>query len=261
MWPTNDERSEPEQPPEPAAWLSAYLDGELGAEDHARVEDWLARDPDARAEADALRRVGDWCERCPVPEPGSAAWDRVRAHVSAAVPAPGLLQRTQLPRRGRRPWLWVPAIVAAASVVLAVWIAATLSKRTPPGEAKPTPAASDEMQVASAADVIIDDMDPADAGALVVGRVPPGPYPLPPGERAEVAGSDEVTIVSMEAEDTAALVVGEPPVGWPLALASQGDVQVDHMATSQEHSNKPYLFAPKGGSPMLWPEAVKGDRD
>jgi len=54
-------------------------------------------------------------------------------------------------------------------------------------------------------EVVIDDMDPADARALVVGRVPPaGSFGLEPGERLEVVSADEVTIICMDGADTPA---------------------------------------------------------
>jgi hypothetical protein len=66
-----------------------------------------------------------------------------------------------------------------------------------------------------------------------------------------VTDADDVNVISMDAADTAALVVGEPPVLGELVLASDGEVQVDHMAPCPAGDTQPYLHAPKNGWPMV----------
>jgi len=136
----------------------------------------------------------------------------------------------------------------AAAVLLALW----LSRPERP-VIDPTGETDGEVfEVAAEGDVVIDDMDPADARAIVVGRVPaPGSFALKPGERLEVASSDEVTILSMDAADTRALVVGEAPVAGALTLATREEVQVDQLTPHPIDETMPYLHAPKGGWPMV----------
>jgi hypothetical protein len=84
----------------------------------------------------------------------------------------------------------------------------------------------------------------------------PGPGPAPGGpqpglEPLEVVGADEVVIEEMDAADVPLLVVGEPPVSGPLVLAGQGEVVIDSLESFPVHDRKPYLHAPRDGSPML----------
>jgi hypothetical protein len=244
MWPTErDDRSEPE-PALPGPWLAAYVDGELDEAERARVEAWLNNHPAARAEVEAQRRLGRWFEAGAVPEPALHAWEKTLSRIETA-----LLPAARRIRAGRRPWrkpwLWAVGLATAAAVLLAVWVA-----QNRPGTGPGPAPGSEVLDVVTEADVVIDDMDPADAHALIVGRHPVPPADLRPGSTLPVTDSDDVTIISMDAADTAALVVGEPPVSGELVLASQGEVQVDHMAPSADNT-QPYLHAPKNGWPMV----------
>ncbi|HKB42276.1 MAG TPA: zf-HC2 domain-containing protein [Gemmataceae bacterium] len=248
MWPfKREDRAEPQAPPA-QGWLTAYVDGELTDEERARVEAWLARNPEARAEVEGQRRLKGLWDRCPVPEPDRFAWDDVLARVESGLGS-AATEKSARPahRQGPRDqtWLWAAGAVAAA-VLLGLW----LSRRDPP--AVDPPGTEEVFEVASEADVVIDDMDPADAPAVVVGRVPAQEsFPLKPGELLEVASPDEVTILSMDAADLGALVVGEAPVAGALALATREEVQVDQLTPHPGDETMPYLHAPKGGWPMV----------
>ena len=249
MWPyKREDRAEPQAPPA-QGWLTAYVDGELTDEERARVEAWLARNPEARAEVEGQRRLKGLWDRCPVPEPDRFAWDDVLARVESALnPTATEKPARPEPRQGPRDqtWLWAAGAVAAA-VLLALW----LSRPQRPA-VEPAGSDDDVFEVASEADVVIDDMDPADARAVVVGRVPaPESYGLKPGELLEVASPDDVTILSMDAADTGALVVGEAPVAGALALATREEVQVDQLTPHPGDETMPYLHAPRGGWPMV----------
>src|SRR5260370_7600505 len=88
MWPTErEDRSEPE-PALPGPWLAAYVDGELGEAERARVEAWLDSHPAARAEVEAQRRLGRWFEAGTAPEPAAHAWDNMLARIETALLPP-----------------------------------------------------------------------------------------------------------------------------------------------------------------------------
>lgn len=88
--------------------LSAYIDEELGPDERARVERWLAASSEARAQLDRLVAARD--------EVPSAAMDPTGAEaraMDAVVPVP---VRPASPRkRGRPPW---PYFAAAASIAV-----------------------------------------------------------------------------------------------------------------------------------------------
>ncbi len=238
---------------DPAVWLSAYVDGELGDEDRARVEAWLARDPRARAEVEAQRRLRGWCQRAAVPEPGGEAWDGVLARVEAALRPPAAL------RSGRGARRWVAGLSAAAAVLLALWLAREPAdpRVAPDGPSDGGP--TETLEVASDADIVIHHMDPDDAerGAVVVGGLPGAELLDPkPGEQFQVAAPGDVFIICMDGSDTTALVVGAPPVSGALVLASSADVEVHNMAPHPADDVRPYLHAPQGAPPMVLPPGM-----
>src|SRR5437763_11241746 len=115
-----DERSD--RAPDPA-WLAAYVDGELEDDERARVEAWLAHDPEARAEVEAQRRLKDLCDRCPAPEPDLLAWDDVLARVESALSTPAVAEAASVAPNRRRSLRWaVGAAAAAAAILLTLWL-------------------------------------------------------------------------------------------------------------------------------------------
>jgi len=251
MEPTNhDHRPGPDELPLMAARLMAYLDGELAPEERARVESWIAQDPDAHHQHEEERRRRELFAAAPVPEPGAPAWEAALAGIESALFVPPGVRRS-----GRRsPTLWVIVGVAAAAVIAAIWIGTSgiLGPQKPDDAPRPP---VDMLEVASADDVTIDDMDPADARLLVVGKVP-GDLPA---ERwvmkpLEVSTAEEVSVQTMNGDDTEQLVVGDPPVRGDLVMAKEGDVKevrIDPMRDKRQPM--PYLLEPgsSGGMPMI----------
>ncbi|MCI0681551.1 MAG: hypothetical protein L0Y71_05570 [Gemmataceae bacterium] len=170
--------------------LAAYADGEFeGRDDLAilkqRVEDWLARHPEAVQELAQLRQLkAAWQESTP-DEPAPAAWQRI---VQALAKSPNRATRP------RRPWKRgaVVAAALAACVVAGVAIWSTRFR----GAVEPAPApvavADDEpLPVAAAHEVEILRVEGADTQTLVVGALPvQGPL--------ELAGPGEVTVTSVQ---------------------------------------------------------------
>lgn len=65
----------PFDPREDAALLSAYVDGELGPEDRARVETYLAGNEDARREIENLQRLKDFTSSLRLKDPPPEEWE------------------------------------------------------------------------------------------------------------------------------------------------------------------------------------------
>lgn len=99
--------------------LSAYLAGELDADERAALEAELARDPALRARLGRVRMVGDALERLPEPVPPDGLRQRI---LSAAAPeiagqrADELAERRERRARTLRPL----AVAAAAAAVIGV---------------------------------------------------------------------------------------------------------------------------------------------
>src|SRR5262245_6259896 len=162
MGPHYHDRSGPNDPLPRAAWIGAYLDGELGPEELARVEAWLTESAAARAEVESQQRLRDLFAASPAPDPSPANWEGTLAGIEAGLRGPRAAAR-----RGRgRGTLVLAWLTAAAAVLAGVWLGAVRFHN------KETGPAVEAFEVASEDDVVIDDMDPADAGLLVRGRLP-----------------------------------------------------------------------------------------
>ena len=120
----------------------AYVDGELDPPARAAVEAELAADPELAELARDLEQTGPanrelWAAVAP-PQPGEAAWERVRVAIAASRPT-----AEPKPSRGRRvAWVAV-AVGLAAGLLLAagVWF----KPQSKPPEAPGTPAAVDPL--------------------------------------------------------------------------------------------------------------------
>jgi len=89
--------------------LSAYMDGELPAADHARVETHLAFCPSCGVALEGLRAVKGRLgavRRIPIP---AAVLVKLEHRVSRA------LFRRRIAHWGARPFVWIPALAAAAA--------------------------------------------------------------------------------------------------------------------------------------------------
>lgn len=98
--------------------ISAYVDGvaELSPDERKRVEERLARDPDARAEAEQVRALLDRLRDLPH-EGTEPDWAAMERSIGNAV-------GRELPRPWWRNWKWVLPITTfatAAAVLLATW--------------------------------------------------------------------------------------------------------------------------------------------
>src|SRR5213078_3097156 len=100
-----------------------------------------------------------------------------------------------------------------------------------------------------------DNMDPADARLLVVGRVPDGlADELWVMRPLAVSAAVEIGVETMSGDDTDLLVVGEPPVQGPLVMAEPGDVkEVSINGMRDKGKPKPSFLEPggSGGMPMI----------
>src|SRR5262245_2324249 len=85
MQPLYEDRSGKDERPPRAAWLAAYLDGELTSEDVARVEAWLAEDAEARAELESQRCLRDLFAEVEIPEPLPEQWRNTLAGIDSAL--------------------------------------------------------------------------------------------------------------------------------------------------------------------------------
>jgi hypothetical protein len=94
--------------------LSAYLEGDLDADERARIERHLSGCPDCRREYRELRHTVDLLHALPAPDPPPDLADRVIARLRAGEGRPGPMARfrTRLSRVAEAPW---GAPVAAAA--------------------------------------------------------------------------------------------------------------------------------------------------
>lgn len=141
--------------------LAAYVDGELGCQERAQVEAWLAEHPEAVAEVESLRRLTAAWQASMPSEPSEAQWAHVLAGIEAAV------ARGSVVRPSSRRWLVAGAgalAAAAAAVILAVAL-------TRPPQPAPSPDV-EPWPVATADEIEIISIHASDAPAMVVGEPP-----------------------------------------------------------------------------------------
>jgi hypothetical protein len=153
-------------------------DKEPTADEHALL-------PEHAAEAEALRRLTRLFQEHNAPDPTPAAWDatlqRIESGLAAPKPAP-------VPKRGS------PALRIVAGVAAACLAALLLAHQFMPAPGKTTPPpivpADDEepYAVATADEIVILSMNPANMPSLVVGKSPVH------GD-LELAGPEDVSLV------------------------------------------------------------------
>lgn len=174
--------------------LAAYLDGEFegrdGLEDLRRlVEGWLENDAEAQQLARDYRRLKQTWADTPIHDPAPLAWERMLRCTRRR-------SRSAEKRRPRRTWM-VGLLGAAAGVCLAFGLMMFPSER--------------EIEAVS-----IEPLS-ADLHKLVVD------YAFP------VASADEVIIQQVEGSDVALLVVGQLPLQGLLELVDPEDLAIQSM--------------------------------
>jgi len=208
--------------------LSAYIDGELGPEERAEVDQWLARDPQARAlvaEFGLLRgavTAGFEAEAAKVPEARfeqiwdeiDRALDRETAVHPSTQPTPSLWSRMLSVLRP----VWVPVAATAAVAAVVVGIVGSGAITRTNGPATQPALASNEATSTSSAPVApvladskpsveVDPVVPAPAlGEAEIERIEFGSKA---GRIGTIEGKRGTTTVIWISED-------EPPVGRSL---------------------------------------------
>lgn len=132
-----DERPDPDHSNSPDRLLSAYLDGELTAEETQAVETYLEHSETARHTLDELRSLSNFLNQL---QPDSAPQALHNTLLNSPQPTPQPTTRTQ-----RRPW--IAAAAALTSVAALVMLA--LVPQWSPWPSSPT--ASDESDMAAVA--------------------------------------------------------------------------------------------------------------
>ncbi|GEM_PF-5896653 len=167
--------------------LAAFADGEFeGRDDLAflkqRVEEWLARHPEAQAELSRLRQLKQVWQQTPPPSPRPEVWLKMLAELEAA------------PHRSLVKAIWHRRLVGIASAAACIALVASLWWAQRPGPVPNTaPNDPDDVafSVAAAHEVEIMNVDGADTHTLVVGELPvKGPL--------ELAAPGEVTVTSVQ---------------------------------------------------------------
>jgi anti-sigma factor RsiW len=169
----------------PPDWLAAYADGELTPTERARVERWLAQNPDANELLDAQDSLGPrnaelWDAVCP-PAPSARQWNHTLNQIAP---------RTVQPRRAWTGWLGSLGLVAtAATLLLALPGPQPCCVDAPPEIRDLSPATPEEEPyvMASAEDVRIISLPEAAASLLIVGEHPMGDGLLVLADRGEIA--------------------------------------------------------------------------
>ncbi len=141
------------------------------------LEEWLRDHPEAIDDLADLPHLRELYQSAGPPEPDEAAWNAVCSHIHESI---GRV-------RPRRPW-WLPAVGAAAAMILAMLMTRSLWKTNV--------------------------LEPATTTARSI------------EEPFAVVEPEDVVIISIDARDVAALVVGEPPVGDDLEFARPEDITV-----------------------------------
>jgi anti-sigma factor RsiW len=201
----------------PPELLAAYADGELGPNDRARVEQWVADHPEARElledqEALGPRNVEFWQAVSP-PEPSPRVWEATLR---------GIRDRSRVPPSRR----WLPWVSSLALVATAT--AATVLFVLPAGPG-----------------------GPGDGPELTAVR---SPATEPDDEPFAMASADEVRIVSLPESAAHLLVVGEHPLGNTLIVLARAD-EIEFFGVNTDPSGRfpevPTEVAPDD-APMIW---------
>jgi anti-sigma factor RsiW len=171
----------------PPDWLAAYADGELTPTERARVEQWLAQNPEASELLDAQESLGprnaDLWDVVQPPAPSARQWNHALEKIAP---------RTVQPRRAWTGWLGSLGLLAtAATLLLALPGPQHPCVGPPPADfldlTPSTPADDEAFLMASSDEVRIISLPEAAAALLLVGEHPMGDSVLVLAERSEIA--------------------------------------------------------------------------
>lgn len=198
--------------------LAAYLDGENNGEESARVEEWLAQNPELAAELEAHEEVSRLYQSAPPPEPSAEAWDGLLARIETELTTRSTplgvfghaVDRDDSPRP-RRSWLAWTAAVAAGILIALAYV----------GNPRPRDLAGrDSLPVASDDDVNILSVHGQDIAMLVVGAVPLQ-------EPLALATAHDVTVENVQPDS---------------------DGMMPQIGTNSADASSPMIVAPIGGN-------------
>ena len=200
--------------------ISAYLDGEIGPDEAARIE----RDPQAQARAAELAAVQAAVAE-PIPPLASADRDRLRAAAAAAAPAAAV--RPIAAARGRRSRAFVPLAAAAGIVAIVLGAMAVLRNLDDgSGDSADWSAASAPATVQSASDASAGDMAGADMAEdaeaeMAAEPEPESDYSAFDDDMAETTAADDVTAPAAEDSTEEAMADDEAGAEMPAATTAK----------------------------------------
>lgn len=200
--------------------ISAYLDGEIGPDEAARIE----RDPQAQARAAELAAVQAAVAE-PIPPLASADRDRLRAAAAEAAPAAAV--RPIAAARGRRSRAFVPLAAAAGIVAIVLGAMAVLrnlddgSGDSADWSAASAPATVQSASDASAGDMAGADMAVAEEAPMAAEPEPESDYSAFDDDMAEDAEADDVTAPAAEDSTEEAMADDEAGAEMPAATTAK----------------------------------------
>lgn len=156
----------------PPEWLAAYVDGELTPRERARVENWLADNPEAREIVESQESFtpanAEYWRSVQPPAPSASQWNNSLRKIGEANPP-----------RPHRPWTkWISAVgflATAASIATAVVVLdrpIVESTSHEPAANWTNSVAEAPIEMATAEDVKIISLPESAANMLVVGEHP-----------------------------------------------------------------------------------------
>ncbi|HEX3152018.1 MAG TPA: hypothetical protein VHR66_28350 [Gemmataceae bacterium] len=156
----------------PPEFLAAYVDGELGPRDRARVERWLADHPERRALLEAQESFAAdsddlWLAVTP-PQPSSRCWGECRQSIAHALRLP-VFRRRWASRFGK-----VLLLATAAAVFLLIFNEDRSTRIEPQPTVREFAAVEPPFPMAADNEVRIVSLPEAAANLLVVGEHPLG---------------------------------------------------------------------------------------
>lgn len=224
----------------PEEQLMAWFDGELSPQEQEQVKHWLEQHPEAEQQLEEYHQLQDIWDANPINDPSPKSWDRVWHNVESAIEEK---HRPDHPnKKDYSGWMILGALTTVAASVL---IMLNLNQTSRQGIVQNSP---EPFIMASFDDVTIDAMNPEDASAIVTGQMPEGT--IHDLTELVIATADEIEINSIDDYDMNSLVVGTPPIEGPLVLASEQDVNLDHVEPYDDGmmSN---VYVSNEGTPMM----------